>query len=203
MTNSICKRKSMCIRTGAYHLFIHCLNSGASRRGNIIPGCCWKNHFWGVSYSLCQVHVFLRYYVTRQMKYSVCVGMSLSVSVSQTYAVIQPSHKLRFPGFSPGSARLVSASGIWRVDVGSPRCCSKQRESLKVKSESVSRSVVSDSLWPQRVCNAGSSAHGILQTRILEWVTIPFSRGSSWPRDWTQVSRIAGRFFNFWATREA
>ena len=37
--------------------------------------------------------------------------------------------------------------------------------------------------------------HGILQARILEWVAIPFSRGSSQPRDRTQVSRIAGRFF--------
>ena len=40
--------------------------------------------------------------------------------------------------------------------------------------------------------------HGILQTRILEWAAIPFSRG---PRDWTLVSYIAGRFFIFWATR--
>ena len=49
----------------------------------------------------------------------------------------------------------------------------------------------------------GSSIHGILQARILEWVAIAFSRGSSQPRDWTQVSRIAGRRFNLWATREA
>ena len=49
----------------------------------------------------------------------------------------------------------------------------------------------------------GSSVHGILQARILEWVAIPFSRGSSWPRDWTWVSCIAGRFFTIWATREA
>ena len=41
----------------------------------------------------------------------------------------------------------------------------------------------------------GSSIHGILQTRILEWVAIPFSRGSSQPQDQTQVSCIAGRFF--------
>ena len=38
-------------------------------------------------------------------------------------------------------------------------------------------------------------AHGILQARVLEWVAIPFSRGSSQPRDQTQVSHIAGRFF--------
>ena len=48
-----------------------------------------------------------------------------------------------------------------------------------------------------------SSVHEILQARILEWVAIPFSRGSSRARDWTQVSRIAGRFFTVWATREA
>ena len=41
----------------------------------------------------------------------------------------------------------------------------------------------------------GSSVHGISQARILEWVAIPFSRGSSRPRVWTWVSCIAGRFF--------
>ena len=41
----------------------------------------------------------------------------------------------------------------------------------------------------------GSSVHGILQARKLEWVAMPFSRGSSGPRDLTQVSHIAGRFF--------
>ena len=49
----------------------------------------------------------------------------------------------------------------------------------------------------------GSSVHGILQARILEWIAIPFSRGSSRPRDGTGVSHIAGRFFISWATREA
>ena len=45
--------------------------------------------------------------------------------------------------------------------------------------------------------------HGLLQARILEWVDFPFSRGSSQPRDWIQVSRTAGRFFTSWATMEA
>ena len=49
----------------------------------------------------------------------------------------------------------------------------------------------------------GSSVHGILQARILEWVAVPFSRGSSQPRDQTQVSFITGGFFIVWATREA
>ena len=50
---------------------------------------------------------------------------------------------------------------------------------------------------------AGSSLHGILQARVLEWVAISFSRGSSRPRDGTRVSCIPGRHFNLWATREA
>ena len=44
---------------------------------------------------------------------------------------------------------------------------------------------------------------GILQARILEWVAVAFSRGSSQPRDWTQVSRTSGRFFTNWTTSEA
>ena len=47
------------------------------------------------------------------------------------------------------------------------------------------------------------TVHGILQARILEWVAFPFSRGSSEPRDWTQVSRTEGGFFTSWASREA
>ena len=53
----------------------------------------------------------------------------------------------------------------------------------------------------------GSSTHGIFQVRILEWIAIPFSRGPSLgpsqPRNWTQVSCTASRFFAIWATREA
>ena len=60
-----------------------------------------------------------------------------------------------------------------------------------VQSESESRSVVSDCLRPHGLY----TAHGILQARILEWVAGPFSRGSSQPRDHTQVSHIAGGFF--------
>ena len=49
----------------------------------------------------------------------------------------------------------------------------------------------------------GSSVHGSLQARILEWVVIPFSRGSSQPRDWTWVFCITGRFFTLLNTGEA
>ena len=49
----------------------------------------------------------------------------------------------------------------------------------------------------------GSPVHEILQERILEWVAIVFSRGSSRPRDGPRVCSIAGKFFTVWATREA
>ena len=58
-------------------------------------------------------------------------------------------------------------------------------------------------LWDPMNCSLpGSSVHEILQARIQDWVAIPFSRDSSQPRDWTQVSCIAGGFFTIWATRE-
>ena len=59
---------------------------------------------------------------------------------------------------------------------------------------------------PKDCCLPGSSVHGIFQARVLEWVAIPFSRGSSWPRDWTYISYIsalAGKFFTTSATWEA
>ena len=57
---------------------------------------------------------------------------------------------------------------------------------------------------PWTVCSQpGSSVEGILQTRIRERAAISFSTGSSWPRDWIWISRITGKFFTAWATREA
>ena len=52
-------------------------------------------------------------------------------------------------------------------------------------------SVVSDSVTPMDCSPPGSSVQGIFQIRILEWVAISFSRGSSWPRDWTHISCIS------------
>ena len=49
----------------------------------------------------------------------------------------------------------------------------------------------------------GSSIHGIFQARVLEWVALSFSRGSSQSRDQTRVSRIVGRCFTIWAIKEA
>ena len=55
---------------------------------------------------------------------------------------------------------------------------------------------------PMNYSPPGFSDCGILQARILEWVAVPFCRGSSCPSDWTQKSCTAGRFFTIWATRE-
>ena len=60
----------------------------------------------------------------------------------------------------------------------------------------------------QTLCNLmdcslpGSSIQGIFQARVLEWVAISLYRGSSWPRDWTRVSRITGSCFTVWAISE-
>ena len=56
---------------------------------------------------------------------------------------------------------------------------------------------------PEDCMLPGSSVHGLLQARILGWVAIPLPGGFSWPRDWTRVSCITGRFFTIWATSEA
>ena len=76
---------------------------------------------------------------------------------------------------------------------------------IEARSEWVSEVIQScPTLCDRMDCSLpGSSLHGILQARVLEWVAISFSRGSSQPRDQTQVSRTPGRRFNLWATREA
>ena len=55
---------------------------------------------------------------------------------------------------------------------------------------------------PTDCSRPGSSVRGSLKERMMEWVAIAFSRGSSWPRVWTWVSCISGRFFTFRATME-
>ena len=69
---------------------------------------------------------------------------------------------------------------------------------MEEKSETESRSILSSSLQPHGLYSPWNSL-----ARILEWVAVPFSRGSSQLRDQTQVSHIAGGFFTTWATREA
>ena len=102
--------------------------------------------------------------------------------------------------------------------VGGSSCESRMVE-LKEASEARKTNLVSDldqvkSKWqsfqscptlcdPMDCSPPGSSVHGVLQARIVGWVAISFSRGSSWPRDQTWVCCIAGRLFTIWATRDA
>ena len=93
----------------------------------------------------------------------------------------------------PGTGRLGSL-GLYSVEL--EQWCESERESAVAQ-------LCLTLCDPVDCSPPGSSVHGILQARIVERVAISFSRGSSRPRDQTQVSRIAGRCFNLWATREA
>ena len=78
------------------------------------------------------------------------------------------------------------------------------REAWCASVHGVTKSQTWLSNWTELDCSPpGSSDHGILQARILEWIAINFSRGSSRPRDWAQVSYIVAQFFSIWPTREA
>ena len=94
-----------------------------------------------------------------------------------------------YPGQLPSLSRTASPVGPHPLNAEFPKTQWPQK--VKVTQ-----------LWPT-LCDPmdgslpGSSAHGILQARILEWVAVPFSRGSSQPRDQTQVSHISGGFFFF------
>ena len=99
----------------------------------------------------------------------------------------------------------------WKTDWEGLKIASHPRQETSKITDRTAEAVPNSVLVAQSrptLCNPvdcsppSSSVHGILQARVLEWVAISFSRGSSRPRDRTQVSRIAGRCFNLWATRE-
>ena len=97
----------------------------------------------------------------------------------------------------------IDRKGLWeQSDLSKAILCSS-KSSLRVSCCAVLCLVAHPypTLKPQRACQASPSL-GILQARMLDWVAI-LSRGSSQPRDWTQVSHIVGRLFTIWATREA
>ena len=127
-------------------------------------------------------------------------------SESQTHGIIL----LLFSFFTKSYLTLLAIKSLKMLISPSStclgQCVADSRHSINVFlkeikniywSESVSCWAVSDSLQ-HKDCLLGSSVHGILQARILEWIAISFSRGSFWSRD-----RIASRFFTVWATREA
>ena len=86
---------------------------------------------------------------------------------------------------------------FWRAWILSCHACGNGFTSVCVCVCVCVCSVMSNSLQPHGL------HYEILQASILEWVAFPFSKRSSQPRDWTQVSHIAGGFFINWATREA
>ena len=92
----------------------------------------------------------------------------------------------RSPGGGHGSHSSILASRIlWIEGPGRLQSIGSQRI-VKL----LSRVRLCD---PMECSLPGSSVHGIFEARVLEWVAISFSRGSSQPRDWTQVSHVAGR----------
>ena len=90
-----------------------------------------------------------------------------------------------------GSYARVPGQGVLQYQFSSEACVC------------LSHSVLSDSLWPKDCSPPGSSVHGILQARVLEWVAMPSSRGSSQSRAQTQASHTTGGFFTIWTAREA
>ena len=80
------------------------------------------------------------------------------------------------------------------------KCCFMVLLVYKLKSVAQSCSTL---CHPMDCRPPGSSVRGFFQARMPEWIAISFSRGCSWPRDWTQVSSLAGRLFTICVTREA
>ena len=93
-----------------------------------------------------------------------------------------------------------------RTEKARPACLTVLLQGLREKHLEYYSPVAQSCLtlcYPMDCRPPSSSVHGILQTRILEWVAISSSRGSSQPRDRTLVSHTSGRFFTVRATREA
>ena len=87
-----------------------------------------------------------------------------------------------------------------KLTISSKICISLLLTALKVSEVAQSCPTLCD---PMDCSPPGSSVYRVFQAWILEWVAISFSRGFSWPRDQIRVSRIVGRHFTIWATREA
>ena len=120
------------------------------------------------------------------------------VAISFSRRSSQPRDRTRV---SPTAGRCFT---IWATreaqvkQITLPQCGCASSNQVKVKVKSC------PTLCDPMDCSLpGFSVHGIFQSRVLEWVAISFSKGSFRPRDQTQVSRIVGRRFTVWTTREA
>ena len=117
---------------------------------------------------------------------------------SHNQELAEPGFKSRFFDSSPWCFYPITLSSVDLLDLWASKTCNSQPRSRT----QLSKTQVTQSC--QTLCDpVDYTVCGILQARILEWVAFPFSRGSSQPRDWTQVSCIAGGFFTNWAIREA
>ena len=97
-----------------------------------------------------------------------------------------------------------SRRSSWPRDQTQVSCIAGRFFTIWATKETIWNSEVKVTQSCPTLCNLTDyTVFGILQARILDWVAFPFSRGSSQPRHWSQVSHIAGRFFTSWATREA
>ena len=123
----------------------------------------------------------------------------------QSLSVCHPSN-LRIHPSLPCSNWIQGVVGLggnpvaWNSELTRGDCYTFSVWSLPGEGKSVYHSVVFDFSWPMDCGPPGSSVCGILQARILEWVSIHFSRRSFQTRDWTKVLFTAGRFFTVWAT---
>ena len=117
---------------------------------------------------------------------------------SHNQELAEPGFKSRFFDSSPWCFYPIKLSSVDLLDLWASKTCNSQPRSRT----QLSKTQVTQSC--QTLCDpVDYTVCGILQARILEWVAFPFSRGSSQPRDWTQVSCIAGGFFTNWTIREA
>ena len=141
-------------------------------------------------------------------------SVSCSV-VSDSLLLYRPR---KSPGQNTGVGSLSVLQGIFPTQGFNPGLPLDKLNNAWISVSSTSNGDYSESIWmcvclvtnscptlfdPMDCSPPGSSLHGILQARILAWVAIHFSKGSSQPRDRTWVSCITGRFLTIWATREA
>ena len=130
--------------------------------------------------------------------------------LSRVWLFATPYSPWNSPGqnIEVGSPSLLQ--GIFSTQVSNPAllycrwilCQLSHQRRSRVLERKWSCSVLSDSLWSHGMYLPASSVHGIFQAIVLEWVALPFSRGSSHSRDQTWVSCITGGFFTRWAIRE-
>ena len=129
------------------------------------------------------------------------LGLCSFTAEGQTSIPHWGTKSLQATWHSQEKKKLLYLPGCYHVWLW-PWNCVSLLQTIKWKVR-VSHSVVSSSSQSMDCSPPSFSVHGILQARIVEWVANPFARGSSQPRNQTQVSYIERRFSTIWATREA